>query len=540
MTGIGGIAYYIISLIGVSPVSETSLTASPADSMLGDTMPSVKVQVVRPSEKVVAEKDGHSYFLVNAGFGSNGLMIFNEAMGYDIYPSKDKNLKVSPIAGLDIRSNDDGDDVNVFAGVNVDYNKVGGSFNTLVGRGSFHDGDTSLVQRTDRDITPGRRTLRDIVEQTISKQDKDIHRRFLGFGFNSDAGKQVLNFGAGFEGKDEDVKDLTYNQYREILTDSMSEYQGSIRVDTKTNLITDVSSNARSIIENKFRKNSFLVEGAYNLGIIRPGMAFYLFNGQNKSRVRTSTNNRTDINGNVIVTIYGNNVIIDTIPVSSSQEDARNFLVTDFADNDASIVNPSIKYGKADGVNGVFDFWAGIFNSSLIGAGNRINFPINDKIVNSLDFHIDDTKVGVSIRLDLSLIPSDLIKTDAYNPSIHAARLYDELRAIDRRVDLADKQKTILKNNSLVKYARKSYGPWLAFNFDKTYGSPNQVVWGVELGYNALDWFNISTGFSHNSFKNLNEILASVMFSNALGINAKYGSSSEGKEFSIGLLHNLD
>ncbi|UZE93590.1 MAG: hypothetical protein IB618_02325 [Candidatus Pacearchaeota archaeon] len=430
-----GLEYLLSVLISTTPadkdqkdINEYLKNLNPWEKDSVEVVQEDSMDITFPAIDAITEEEPY-YFFGNLGTPFN----FKGAIGKETRFGK---AKINALAYMDVGIDPNRGEVG--GGIGSEYAGTRGAFNIGVNRGSLHTTDSTLMTQS----TPYGR----IAEQTISNQDDKKLKKFLGLSFGAGE-KNKIYVGFGNKNTSEDVKDATSNHYDEIFHDVEQKNQNGVIITTETNLVTRVATDVRSIIKTDMNENRFLVQGSHDFGDLELGMATYLNNNRVRNTIDNRINTITNINGEIIVNVDVNgNVYVDTIPVSSHDKEYNRFVTRDFIDSNADLIGLWLKYGRKDKVNGVFDFEKGVFNSRDWSFRNRLNYMIKNKIVNSVDFSVNNTSIGGSLRFDLNMIPKDYIKQEKLpNPLKNLTNFYDHNREIDRRVDLSDKQKKILE-----------------------------------------------------------------------------------------------
>ncbi|MCL6579392.1 MAG: hypothetical protein K6T73_08405 [Candidatus Bathyarchaeota archaeon] len=513
------------------------MDAKAEDILKPDGFDTLQTIVIRPKEK--SEEKFPYFFGGEVGLGSERVFSFRGHMGLEAKISED--AMINALAYLRAKTNTNIDYGNAGGHVGIDYKGIGANLGIGVANGGSRNEDSTFTTKTDIRAIQNGIAVEDITERTRSTQEVDDNKKFFGLGVKARSGNGILKIGYGNQTTKNIVEDNTRNEFTSIYSDSTYEIQGNgTIVTTKTDLLTRVNTNIISTIENNTSMNNMLIEGShvFGKGNFEVCIGALVTSNKNTTRIRSEEEIITSINGQTIVRVNANgNIYEDTIQIANYQENRKVFSTKDFVGIKPDFFDAYLRYGKPNKTNGLFEAKIGMFDTDVVHFGNRLNFMINDKLVNSLRMYVNETAMGGGLRFGLNLLPKSLTKSESYNPLANISKFYKESMDIGRRVDISDEEKIILSEKKVNELARANYGPWVGIDIEKTYGSPSQWAWGLALGYDALDEFNIVGRFGYNSFKRAKDISAQAIFKNDLGLGMGYSSSDDNKEWRFKLFY---
>ena len=452
-------------------------------------------------------------------FGKNNLFGFNGNLRVNVEPDSNIEFTAFPYMHATTKNNEEKARLGILTG--FEYGDFGLFGNIDMRARTSQQSDSSFNSKTEKGLIQNGAYSKIIDEQDFSNQDIDDKGSSKGL----DLRLNGLIFQIGNDGGTIVTEDNTENRYHEVYGDSTNENQGQII--TRTNLVTNIITNVHTRVKNKDNKNS----GRFEYKIVPKlkdinlnfRLGTVLENHTIDNEIRNSTNIVTDINGQTIIRIEGNQTYLDTIPISSHKEENRSSLTINRTQINTDYLNLLAEIGKKDkSLIYRVDFDKCFFRSN--GALPwYIEQTLNSKIMNvdnALRLGVGDRSIGGGLTFVANILPKKLAKEGIVNDYLL------KKRDIDRNISINNIYKNILRKYNDVDFTRDFWGPFAEFDIEKTYGSPSQWDIKTKIGYSAIDW---ATWLRHdyNSFKNSHKFSGSFVYRD-LAFGAYFKTDKDG------------
>lgn len=531
-----GIGIKELVLILNSQLPTTDAVEPPKEPWGEDSIPVIAEVLVRPDstkiEKVTPEP---SYGLTKLKFGTDHLFGFYGAFGVD---SKISDKSLARFLGIfSTNATDNSGLAKIQTLTELMHPAIEGGINLSYAKGNANAIDSSSNSRTYTKALPNGQELYVVRERQDEQSDNDKTGTMIGLRANVKTKGAKWGFGYSHEGIKETTEKTISSNYDENMRRVTDEQQGSgLWVRERANINTNVSTDITDLLKIDQSKNSFLIQGVNSWKNLELLIAANMNNNGVNTLDELRTRTRTNITGIDSIIVEGNG-ISDTIlvPIYATDDQTNRLVTRGYAAVKTDYLEALFKYGNPSKTNGMLDLKQGFFEESgephMWHIGNRINFPIANRMFNSVEAFIGENVAGFDGRLGIAFFPKDMVK--AFGPQANQTRYYNALKDITRRNDLSAEQKEILSRKALRQYAKNDYGLGLLFGFSKIDEQPNRVIWHAGLDYNALDVFSGSLVYSHDTYQNKNEISASANIKNrwdvGLGLQHSVVGNNESK-----------
>lgn len=509
-------------------IAAAVIAASPVDST---DIITIEPQVVRPEstkvEKVATEP---MYGLARLNFGTDHKFGFDFGLGVDSKISDE--FFVRSLGILSTNSTDNSGGAKVQALTELIHPSIEGGINLSYTKGNENAVDSSLSSRIYTKTLPNGQEIYAIQERQDEQNESDNVGTRIGLRANVKSKGAQWGFCYAHEGIKETTEKTLSSNYNENMRRVTDEQQGSgLWVRERANINTNVLTDITDLLEINKSTNNFLIQGVNSWKNLELLIAANMNNNGINTLDELRTRTRTNVNGVDTVIVEGNGMSDTIIVPIYAQDDQTNRLVTrDFVAVKTDYLEALLRYGNPNKTNGVLDLKQGFFEENgsphMWHIGNRLNFPIANRMFNSLEAFIGENVTGFDGRLGIAFIPHELIK--AYDPQANLTRYYNALKDISRRNDLSGEQKEILSRKALRQYAKNDYGLGILFGFSKIHDQPNRVMWNAGIDYNALDVFSGSLVYSHDTYQNQNGISASATIKDKFDVGLGYKHSVVG------------
>lgn len=501
--------------MGTSPADKEQKPKESNDNFLDVIVleeDSAKIDTLGVKKEIVDYSfSGETYFGKDDLFGFNGNLRTRVKLS---------NIEFMAVPYMHVKTKKDGETACLGVLGGVDYNgKVGLFGNIDMRRISSQQSDSTSSSKTENGLIQNGAYSQIIDEQDLSNQDIDDKGNSKGLDLR--LGK--FTFQIGNNNSTIVTEDNTTNRYHEVYGDSTRENQG-IEIITKTDLDINVLTDSRTRIQNKDNKNSgrfeYLIKPQPNLKF---GLGTVLENHTIDNEIRNNTNIITDINGQTIVRINGNQTYIDTIPISSHEIGNKSSLITDRTQINTDYLNLLAEVGKKDkSLDYRVDFDRCFFKSNGESPW-YLEQTLNSKIKNvdnSLRFGVGDRSIGGGLIFAVNILPKNIAEKGIVNDYLL------KRRDIDRNVSINDVYKKILHKYNNIDFTRKFWGPFAEFDMEKTYDEPSQWNFKTKMGYSNMNW---ATWLEHNynSFKKSHKFSGSLVYDD-ISFGAYFKTNEDG------------
>ncbi|MEO0076412.1 MAG: hypothetical protein ABIK19_01925 [candidate division WOR-3 bacterium] len=349
----------------------------------------------------------------------------------------------------------------------------------------------SLIEQRNL-ITPIQNGIswRDVYNRQISKEEQENVGKFFGLetavnGKNNNVIIQLSN-----SSTTRNNKIITLDEFLENYRDSTQTIEGNFIIQTNTNLLTEILTNNETNVKIKDAVNQWRFFYDHIFATKAPialGIGATLQNHIVETEIRNLTNILTDINGQTIVNIQGNNqTYVDTIPVTSHSEERRN--TREFGREQINTDLLSLMFGITNQKNINNKFYAdkAFFNSREWALKNHFNYQLGS-LVNSLRAQLNNSSFGFGTTIAYDMLRLGWVR--------ELTNYLNEKEMLERNVAMNDRQKEIIEKYNKLELLKKLCGYYASIDIDKVGGKGGYWKVNSEVGYCNYNDLRLRAGF---------------------------------------------